>query len=178
MTSGLAARGSMTIQPAPPIPLYFIHNTYQAAHHGHFLIHLNYMNEDIKNKPGSYWKEKLTPEEYQVLREQGTEAAFTGKYWDNHETGMYACAACGQELFSSKTKFDSGSGWPSFDDPINAEHIELIEDTSHGMRRTEVKCKNCGSHLGHMFDDGPTRSTGKRYCINSCSLNFQEKDQA
>lgn len=119
------------------------------------------------------WKKKLTPEQYHVLREKGTEPPFTGKYYTNHETGMYACAACGQELFSSNTKFESGSGWPSFDDPVNKENIELKDDTSFGMTRTEVNCKNCGSHLGHLFDDGPKETTGLRYCINSCALDFK-----
>lgn len=129
--------------------------------------------KDMKKKPDEYWRKKLTPEQYKILREKGTEPAFTGTLYDNHKTGMYYCAACGQELFSSKTKFDSGTGWPSFDDPINRENIELQDDDSFGMHRTEVICKNCGSHLGHLFDDGPRETTGKRYCINSCALDFK-----
>lgn len=127
----------------------------------------------MKKKPDEYWKQRLTPDQYHVMREKGTEMAFTGKYVDNHETGMYGCAACGQPLFSSDTKFDSRSGWPSFDDPVNKEHVELLEDRSLGMNRTEVVCKNCGAHLGHLFNDGPKETTGLRYCINSCSLNFK-----
>src|SRR3954447_21826277 len=103
------------------------------------------MADDLKNMPDDFWKKKLTPEQYHIIREKGTEAPFTGKYVDNHETGMYECAACGQELFSSDTKFESGSGWPSFDNPVNKEHIELKEDNSLGMNRTEVICKNCGA---------------------------------
>lgn len=131
---------------------------------------------DIRNKAESYWREKLTPEQYAVLREKGTEAPFSGKFYDNHEQGMYVCAACGHELFSSDAKFESGSGWPSFDQPTNRENVKLIEDTSHGMVRTEVICKQCGSHLGHVFPDGPTETTGERYCINSCSLDFKQKE--
>jgi peptide-methionine (R)-S-oxide reductase len=118
------------------------------------------------------FKEKLTPEEYRVLREAGTEAPFTGKYVDHHEDGMYRCRACGAALFSSDKKFDSGSGWPSFTDPAVAEHVGTRADDSHGMHRTEVYCKNCGSHLGHVFDDGPRDQGGKRYCINSVCLEF------
>jgi len=119
--------------------------------------------------------QELSKELYAVARKGGTEPAFTGKYWDNHEEGMYRCAVCGTELFSSETKFDSGSGWPSFTEPANLEHVELHDDTSYGMRRTEVTCKNCGAHLGHVFDDGPADKGGKRYCINSVCLDLREK---
>lgn len=128
----------------------------------------------MKNKPESYWKKKLTPEQYRILREKGTEAPFTGKFETNQEHGMYSCAACGQTLFSSASKFDSGSGWPSFFDAISSDKVELHDDHSHGIKRVEVRCANCGSHLGHVFDDGPT-PTGLRYCINSLSLGFEKK---
>jgi peptide-methionine (R)-S-oxide reductase len=120
------------------------------------------------------WKAKLSPEEYDVIRNKGTEAPFTGKYVNEHSEGMYKCKACGAVLFSSDAKFDSGTGWPSFAEPANLENIALHEDTSHGMHRTEVTCKRCGAHLGHVFDDGPTE-TGKRFCINSCSLDLEKK---
>lgn len=123
-------------------------------------------------------KKKLTPEQYHVLRERGTEQAFTGKYWNEHAKGMYRCAVCGAELFSSDTKFESGTGWPSFTEPANLEHIELRPDTSYGMHRTEVICKNCGSHLGHLFDDGPADKGGKRYCINSVCLELEKSEGA
>lgn len=120
-------------------------------------------------------KKKLTPEQYRIMREKGTEAPFSGKYHDSHEKGMYKCAACGAELFSSNTKFDSGTGWPSFTEPANLENIQLQEDNSHSMHRIEVTCKHCGSHLGHAFDDGPTERGGKRYCINSACLMLNKK---
>jgi len=120
------------------------------------------------------WKKKLTPDQYRVLREKGTEMAGTGQLLHNKKSSMYTCAACGVTLFSSGAKFDSGTGWPSFDDPVAKDAIELVKDESHGMQRVEVRCRNCGGHLGHVFNDGPT-NTGKRFCINSCALSFKEK---
>lgn len=115
------------------------------------------------------WKEKLTPEQYRVLREKGTERAFTGAYWDDHEPGKYLCAGCGAELFKSDDKFESGSGWPSFTRPAAPRAVETERDSTHGMERVEVHCRACGGHLGHVFQDGPM-PTGERYCINSLSL--------
>ncbi|HLI48067.1 MAG TPA: peptide-methionine (R)-S-oxide reductase MsrB [Chthonomonas sp.] len=122
------------------------------------------------------WRKILTPEQYYVLRQAGTEPAFTGKYYKNHETGVYACAGCGEVLFTSDTKYESGSGWPSFWDAVDEQKLELLDDYSHGMHRIEVRCAKCGGHLGHLFDDGP-RPTGKRYCINSASLQFHKKEE-
>jgi peptide-methionine (R)-S-oxide reductase len=119
---------------------------------------------------------ELSPELKSVAREGGTEAPFTGAYVNNHEKGMYKCAICGIELFSSDTKFDSDTGWPSFTDPANLEHVELRQDNSLGMSRTEIVCKTCGAHLGHVFDDGPAEKGGKRYCINSVCLEFEKKE--
>jgi len=127
-------------------------------------------------KTDAQWRKELTPEQYKVMREKGTEPAFTGAYVDNHEKGMYKCAACGEPLFDSDTKFESGSGWPSFFKPLSADAVETEEDRTHGMRRTEVMCKKCGAHLGHVFDDGP-KPTGQRYCVNSISLDFEKKDR-
>jgi peptide-methionine (R)-S-oxide reductase len=119
------------------------------------------------------FKKVLTPEEYHVLREKGTEPPFSGKYWNSKEKGIYRCKACGNEVFSSETKFDSGTGWPSFTKPVKESKIETAEDKSYGMSRTEVKCPRCGSHLGHVFDDGP-KPTGKRFCINSLALKLSK----
>jgi peptide-methionine (R)-S-oxide reductase len=119
---------------------------------------------------------KENPELYHIAREGGTEPAFTGKYVDEHSKGMYKCAVCGTELFSSDTKFDSGTGWPSFTEPANLANVELKTDNSFGMNRTEVICKTCGAHLGHVFDDGPADKGGKRYCINSVCLELEKKE--
>jgi len=125
-------------------------------------------------KSEAEWKAKLTPEQYQVLREKGTERAFTGAYWNSHEPGVYRCAGCGEKLFRSDSKFDSGCGWPSFADPADNQGVAETADRSHGMVRTEVTCAKCGGHLGHVFDDGPAPKR-KRYCINSISMVFQKE---
>ncbi len=129
------------------------------------------MAHEVAKSEGE-WKDQLSPEQYQVLRQAGTEPPWSGKYVHNHDDGTYRCAGCGAVLFDSGTKFESGSGWPSFYEPAVAEAVELIEDRSHGMLRTEVRCRSCGGHLGHVFDDGPA-PTGQRYCMNSLALEFQ-----
>ncbi len=128
------------------------------------------MTETI-TKTEEEWRSELSPEQYAVLREAATERPWAGRYVDCHEDGTYRCAACGAELFSSGTKFESGSGWPSFYEPVNGQNVELRRDVSHGMQRVEVLCRACGSHLGHVFDDGP-QPTGQRYCINSAALEL------
>jgi len=125
-------------------------------------------------KTDQEWRQQLTPEQYHVAREKGTEPAFTGKYWDNHEDGTYRCACCGAELFDSAAKFESGTGWPSFSAPVDPSIVRTETDTTHGMRRVEALCAQCDAHLGHVFPDGP-RPTGMRFCMNSASLDFKKK---
>jgi peptide-methionine (R)-S-oxide reductase len=128
---------------------------------------------DKIHKTEAEWKRELTPEQYRILREKGTERPFTGEYTDTKDKGEYLCAACGQELFKSDTKFDSHCGWPSFFSPLAGDRVELITDRTLGMVRTEVRCARCGSHLGHVFDDAPQTPTGDRFCMNSVSLTFE-----
>ncbi len=135
------------------------------------------MSEFLVAKTDAEWREELTPEQYRILREAGTERAFTGLYTDHAEPGVYRCAGCGAELFVSESKFHSGCGWPAFDQAVSGGSILERKDTSHGMIRTEVLCAKCGGHLGHVFNDGPAETTGLRYCINSAALEFEEAHQ-
>jgi len=130
------------------------------------------MSNDRLDLPEKQWRDRLSPEQYHVLREAGTEPAFTGRYWNNHETGEYRCAGCGTPLFDSESKYDSGSGWPSFTGPSEPDAVTEHSDVSHGMRRTEVRCAKCDGHLGHVFPDGPGPE-GLRYCMNSAALDFK-----
>jgi peptide-methionine (R)-S-oxide reductase len=129
------------------------------------------------NKTNEEWRKELLAEVYHVTREAGTEAPFTGAYWDNHEDGMYHCSNCGAALFSSAAKFDSGTGWPSFASPVDGETVKLREDNSLGVPRVEAVCARCGAHLGHVFDDGPKEDGGQRFCINSLALDFKEDEK-
>ncbi|MGI1678348.1 MAG: peptide-methionine (R)-S-oxide reductase MsrB [Cellvibrionaceae bacterium] len=131
-------------------------------------------DNDELQKDDTFWLDKLTPEQYRVCREKGTEAAFTGEYWDTKDDGMYHCRCCGESLFSSETKYDSGCGWPSFYDSLDHSKVKEEKDTSHGMIRTEITCAKCGSHLGHVFPDGP-KPTGVRYCVNSASVKLNKE---
>jgi len=133
------------------------------------------MSDDMRDD--SYWKDKLSSDEFHFLREKGTERAFTGEYWNCDDAGIYRCRACGEPLFESDKKFDAGCGWPSFDRPLENTALEEIRDTSHGMIRTEVTCRKCGGHLGHVFPDGPT-DTGLRYCINSLSIKLDSEKKS
>jgi peptide-methionine (R)-S-oxide reductase len=128
--------------------------------------------------PDEDWKQRLSPEQYRILRRAGTEPAFTGKYWNHKEDGSYTCAGCGEELFRSDTKFESGCGWPSFWEAADPEKVELREDRSYGMTRVEVLCRRCGGHLGHIFNDAPSTPSGNRFCINSACLNFQPEPES
>lgn len=133
------------------------------------------MSDDYKvKKSDAEWREQLDPMQYQVTRHAATERAFTGQYWDHTEDGIYRCVCCGAPLFDSRTKFDAGCGWPSYFEPIRGEIIERVEDRSHGMVRVEVRCQDCGAHLGHVFPDGP-EPTGERFCINSAAIDFKPR---
>ncbi len=139
-----------------------------------FFLACTQNSENMSTKDNAYWKENLSSEAYRVLREKGTEMAFTGKYYHFDKKGIYCCAGCNQPLFDSKHKYDSGSGWPSFYQSINSNAIKRVQDASHGMNRIEIVCSNCNGHLGHVFNDGP-KPTGERHCVNSISLKFEDQ---
>jgi len=158
------------------IVVFFVFSCNVKSQNDQKMSEKNAMPEYEVNKSDEEWKQILTPVEFQILREKGTEYAFTGEYYKHKEEGTYVCAGCGNELFTSDSKYDSGCGWPSFYEPLNEEKIGEFEDRSHGMVRTEIVCNKCGGHLGHVFPDGP-KPTGLRYCVNSASLDFKKKEE-